>query len=69
MPRQVKEIDRDILKTLSASENPVSTRDLAIKIGRAWHSVQTHCLRLQLNKKIDGFQVGGMNLWQKKAAR
>ena len=69
MPRQVKEIDIDILKILKSSETPVSTRDLAIKIGRAWHSVQTHCLRLQLNEKIDGFQVGGMNLWQKKVAR
>ncbi|MFC1733144.1 hypothetical protein ACFL6I_22830, partial [candidate division KSB1 bacterium] len=33
------------------------------RIGRAWHSVQGHCFRLQIDGKINGFQVGRMNLW------
>ena len=45
-----KEIDQEILSTLKSSKNPVSTRNLSLKIKRAWYSVQTHCLKL----KIDG---------------
>ncbi len=61
-----KTIDQDILNALKASKNPVSTRDLAIKINRAWYSVQTHCLRLQLDNKIKGFKVTNINVWQIK---
>lgn len=58
-----KKIDNDIVNILSSSERPFSTRDIAIKIKRAWHSVNNHCLRLQLAGKVDGFKVGNMNLW------
>ena len=58
-----KKIDSDILNILRSSELPVSTRDLGIKIKRAWHSVNNHCLRLQLDGKIEGFKIGNMNLW------
>ena len=61
-----KKIDQEILNTLKSSENPLSTRDLALKIGRAWHSVQTHCLKLQLKDKINGFTVTNINIWQIK---
>jgi len=57
-----RDIQKKIVKVLRDSENPVSTRDLALKIGRAWHSVQHHCFRLQIAGKIHGFQVGRMNL-------
>jgi len=56
-------IREDILKTIKASDKPVSTREIALKIDRAWHSIQTNCLRLQLDGKIGGFRVGNMNLW------
>ena len=59
-----REIEKNILRILRNAENPVSTRDLALKIGRAWHSVQHHCFRLQIAGKVHGFQVGRMNLWQ-----
>jgi len=59
-------IDLEILKALKAAENPLSTRDLALKIHRAWHSVQTHCLKLQLKGKVHGFTVTNINIWEIK---
>jgi len=59
-------IRTDILKILKNSENPVSTQELGSKINRAWHSIQNHCLRLQLDNEIEGFKVGNMNLWRIK---
>jgi predicted transcriptional regulator len=61
-----KKIETDILKVLLESKNPVSTRELAEKIGRAWHSVQGHCLKLQLKGKVDGFRISNLNVWVKK---
>ena len=61
-----KKIDQEILNSLKSSSNPLSTRDLAIKIGRAWHSVQTHCLKLQLKGQINGFTVTNINIWEQK---
>ena len=55
-----------ILKLITESENPVSTREIGLKINRAWHTIMTHCLKLQLEGKINGFKVGNMNLWAKK---
>ena len=61
-----KEIDQEILNTLKSSKNPISTRDLSLKIGRAWYSVQTHCLKLQIDGKIEGFTVTNINVWKIK---
>ena len=61
-----EEIESKILAIISESVNPVSTRELCLKIGRAWHSVNTHCLKMQLAGNIHGFKVGNMNLWVKK---
>ncbi|TKJ17590.1 hypothetical protein CEE44_03590 [Candidatus Woesearchaeota archaeon B3_Woes] len=61
-----KSIDQDILNALNSSKNPISTRNLSIKINRAWYSVQTHCLKLQLENKINGFKVTNINVWQSK---
>ena len=59
-------IRTNILSIIENSSNPVSTLEIGNKIGRAWHSIQTHCLKLQLEGKIEGFRVGNMNLWIKK---
>jgi len=64
--RRAEKIDRDILKVLTSSKRPVSTRDLCLKIGRAWHSVMNHCLRLQLNGKINGYRISNINVWEIK---
>jgi hypothetical protein len=60
------EIDQQILAALKEAENPTSTRDLALKINRAWYSVQTHCLKLQVKGKIKGFNVTNINVWELK---
>ncbi len=56
-------IEKRILEVLKKAENPMSTREIGLKIGRAWHSIQNHCLRLQIKGKVHGFRVGNMNLW------
>ena len=61
-----KKIDVDILEVLQKSKIPISTRDIAIKIGRAWHSVQGHCLRLQIDGKIVGYRISNLNVWEIK---
>ena len=64
--RRAIKIDRDILKILTISKRPISTRDLALKINRAWHSVQTHCLILQLKGKVNGYKISNINVWELK---
>jgi len=64
-----KKIDADILRVLSESDKPVSTREIAERIGRAWHSVQSHCLRLQIKGKINGYRISNLNVWEKKDAK
>ncbi|MCH8003211.1 MAG: hypothetical protein IH934_01145 [Nanoarchaeota archaeon] len=61
-----RKIESDILKVLRDSKTPISTRDIALKIGRAWHSVQGHCLRLQLAGKILGYRISNLNVWEIK---
>lgn len=61
-------IRSNILKVIEESDKPVSTLEIGSKIGRAWHSVQNHCLKLQLEGKVNGFKVGNMNLWVKPDA-
>ncbi len=61
-----KKIEEDILKSLHESKLPVSTRDLALKIKRAWHSVQGHCLRLQIDGKVEGYRISNLNVWELK---
>lgn len=61
-----KKIEVDILKVLSEAKTPISTRDISLKIGRAWHSVQGHCLRLQINGKVIGYRISNLNVWEIK---
>ena len=61
-----KKIDEDIVKILQASIIPISTRDIALRINRAWHSVQGHCLRMQLAGKINGYRISNLNVWEIK---
>lgn len=61
-----KKIDQEILEALKKAQNPLSTRDLALRISRAWYSVQTHCLKLQLKGQINGFTVTNINVWDNK---
>ena len=58
-------IRTNVLSVIEDAEKPVSTLEIGNRIGRSWHTIQTHCLRLQLEGKITGFRVGNMNLWIK----
>jgi hypothetical protein len=60
------EVTTEIVKSLSNSVNPKSTQEIADEIQHPWHSVQTRCLRLQINGQVIGFRVGRINLWQIK---
>jgi len=57
---------KGILEVLSISSNPESTQEIADKLSKPWHSIQTRCLQLQIQNKVNGFRVGRMNLWQIK---
>ncbi len=70
-PRQamIKEADnlrKNILKIIQKNANPISTQDISTELQKPWHSIQTRCLRLQIENKITGFRVGRINLWQAK---
>jgi len=58
-----KEIDKNILRYLAESGKPASSREIALAIGNAWHSVNQHCLRLKLSGELEFFRIGGMNVW------
>ncbi|MBI4010581.1 MAG: hypothetical protein HY361_05395 [Candidatus Aenigmarchaeota archaeon] len=69
IPRKVKlgkKIESDILQVLNESKTPISTRDIALKIDRAWFSVQSHCMKLQLQDKIIGYKISNLNVWEIK---
>lgn len=59
-----EKIKEEIIDVLSKSQNPLSTNDICLRLERAWHSIQTNCLRLQLEGRIHGFRAGRLNLWQ-----
>lgn len=64
--RDGKKIDEAILKVLKESENPVSTREIELKIGKAWHTVDRHCLKLQIEGKVEGIRMSNINFWRIK---
>ena len=56
----------EILIQLKGSPNPLSTSDLALRLNKAWHTIDRACLMLRIEDKIDGFKAGKMNLWRMK---
>ncbi len=56
-------IDKKILDLLKSSDKPLSTREISLKIKKAWHTVNAHCLRLQLEGKIKVIRAGNITLW------
>ena len=59
-------LKKEILNLLSRAVQPVSTQDICNELSKPWHSIQTRCLRLQIENKVLGFRVGRINLWQIK---
>ena len=56
-------IDDKIIEALKVSERPLSTRELCFKIDRAWHTVDSHCLKLQIDGKLGVIRAGNITLW------
>lgn len=61
-----RNIDKLILNVLKEAENPVSTREIALKTGKAWNTVINHCLRLSMDKKIEEIKMSNINFWRIK---
>lgn len=66
MIKENDDLRKSILTTIKSNDNPISTQDISLKLSKPWHSIQTRCLRLQIDNKINGFRVGRINLWQSK---
>ena len=62
----VKGIDYQILKVLEKSEHPLTTKEIGLRVDRSWHTIQEHCLRLQISGKLSSFRAGRVNLWSLK---
>jgi len=66
MIKESDKLKKTILRAILKNQNPLSTQDISTKLKKPWHSIQTRCLKLQIDKKITGFRVGRINLWQAK---
>ena len=64
--QRARRIDAKILEVLGRKKQPVSTREIALSAGVTWHTVESHCLRLQLSGRIDGFRISNINVWVRK---
>ncbi|MBL7160606.1 MAG: hypothetical protein ISS93_02005 [Candidatus Aenigmarchaeota archaeon] len=60
----IETIDKEILKVLKQSSQPVSTREISLKTKRAWHTIDRHCLKLQIHGKVSGLRISNINVWQ-----
>ena len=56
-------IDDDILYILKHTHQPLSTRQICLKINRAWHTVNSHCLKLHAENKLNVIRAGNITLW------
>lgn len=61
-----KDIDFKIMDLIGKEVKPVSTRDLSLRTKLSWHTVINHCLRLQLEGRLDGYKIGNLNVWIKR---
>ncbi len=54
----------EVLGVIEDSNKPMATQEIADELEKPWHSIQTRCLKLQIEGRVTGFRVGRMNLWQ-----
>lgn len=59
-------IEKSILYALQQSDKPLSTQEIAFKLGKSWHTVIRYCLDLAVQNKIYKFDIGRINAWQVK---
>jgi hypothetical protein len=61
-----KSIDNDIISFLKKQSHPISTREISTSLKLSWHTAINHCLRLQMNNKIEGYKIANLNVWAMK---
>jgi len=59
-------IELRIIEYLREGRKFASTREIALTLELAWHTVNTHCLKLQIKGKVEGIKIGNMNVWRSK---
>jgi len=59
-------IEKSILVVLQHSDKPLSTQEIASRLGRSWHTIIRHCLDLAAKNKLFKFDIGRINAWQVK---
>ncbi len=62
-------IDEDILYVLKFAHAPLSTLQICDKVNRAWHTVNSHCLKLQTDGKLKVIRAGNITLWSMNNGR
>ncbi len=50
-------VDESILKLLKESSEPVSTYEIAKKLGISWSTANTHCYKLKDAGKVDSKEI------------
>ena len=60
-------MQEQLLSYLETVDNPITTRQLALRLGVSWHTIQHYCLELHAKKKIGQFSSSGFYYWTKKA--
>lgn len=61
-----RDIKEGILGILTKSEKPLSTAEVAVQLGKSWHTVIRYCLDLELQGKVHKFDIGRVSAWQIK---
>ena len=59
-------IGEQITKSLKSRDKPISTRELALQLGFNWNTIIRHCLKLQLEGKVEGMRLSNINFWRIK---
>ena len=58
-----KRVEDQILRVITSSPRPVSTREISEKLKIAWHTADRYCLKLKIKDKVDCFTIGKATAW------
>ena len=61
--KKIKNLDKKIVEILKSTKYPISTRVIALKTKRAWHTVLKNCIKMKKEGKLNDFKAGRMHLW------
>ena len=59
-------IEEGILRILNEANKPLSTQEIAAKLGKSWHTIIRHGLDLEIKGKVLKFKMGRISAWQAK---